>query len=457
MMLKRKLNCGYNGFDFSNIPKAPRSWKRKVACKRADGDDCSKICGIDLLASLAEKLLEEKESSSSNSAFQGDKQDRLCVKIKQEHQDCISEFPDQGNPLAPKANSENTSETCLQFSSLENDCILKQTPCKRENHLVACESKKGDCGFLVESGSFTEDTGFVTADTMFEDGEEARDGLIADTSNGFKLPLGMDDVPNDSFEGYGNHSKLGFRDGDEKYCRYYKLSEKCNSYRALTRVTNRRISKSMAKKYGRAFLKTKCFEDMRTDACLKALHRKRKLCHGHNPWKNRTIHRKRRLSAKGLVVNSDEGLSYESVTNSRQRGDRGLYKVYTDILHYMVCMVSHVIFIIFAVKLSIKSLRIPELFIKVPKTATVGSLKRTVKEAVTALLGGGICIGVLLQGKKVRDDNNTLSHAGLSCVKNLDKFGFTLKPLPQKLIFPLFSQNSVVSMPTESTDFQERY
>ncbi|KAE8705669.1 TRF-like 2, putative isoform 2 [Hibiscus syriacus] len=42
--------------------------------------------------------------------------------------------------------------------------------------------------------------------------------------------------------------------------------------------------------------------------------------------------------------------------------------------------------------------RVPELFIEIPESATVGSLKRTVMEAMTAVLGGG-CIGVLFQGK----------------------------------------------------------
>ena len=61
------------------------------------------------------------------------------------------------------------------------------------------------------------------------------------------------------------------------------------------------------------------------DGCLKALYRKRKLCYGYNynQWKHETVHRKRRLSDKGLVVTSDGGLSSESVTNSPQKGESG--------------------------------------------------------------------------------------------------------------------------------------
>lgn len=49
-------------------------------------------------------------------------------------------------------------------------------------------------------------------------------------------------------------------------------------------------------------------------------------------------------------------------------------------------------------------------------------------EAVTAILGGGLRVGVLLQGKKVRDDNETLVQAGISHGNKLDDLGFTLEP-----------------------------
>lgn len=62
------------------------------------------------------------------------------------------------------------------------------------------------------------------------------------------------------------------------------------------------------------------------DGGLKALYRKRKLCHGNNPWKREAIHRKRRLSDKGLVVNYDGGLSSESVSNSPEKDESGTYQ-----------------------------------------------------------------------------------------------------------------------------------
>ncbi|KAG7550553.1 Ubiquitin domain [Arabidopsis thaliana x Arabidopsis arenosa] len=453
MVVKRKLSCGSNGFDFPKIPKAPRSSRRKVSGKRADDDYESEICAIDLLASLAGKLLEESESSSTSTyAFEGDNLDHLGGVVKQELEDgynkpCKSEFFDQGNP-ASKSTSENTSVTCLPFSSLEIDCILEQTP------VSDC---KPACGLKSLVG---EETCVVNEDAGSEQGEAT--GALKDPSqlhlqspesvhlNGdVKLPPCTDQLPNDSFEGYGNHSKLVCRDDDENYCKYYKFSDKCKSYRPPFRVGNRRIMQSVMTKYGgRSISKLKCFEDTRTDGRLKALYRKRKLCYGYNPWKRETVHKKRRLSAKGLVVNYDGGLSSESVSNSPEKGE----SENGDFSAAKIGLLSKDS----RVKFSIKSLRIPELVVEVPETATVGLLKRTVKEAVTALLGGGIRIGVLVQGKKVRDDNNTLSQTGLSCRENLGNLGFTLEPGLKTLPVPLCSETPIVSVPTDSTKLSER-
>lgn len=45
-----------------------------------------------------------------------------------------------------------------------------------------------------------------------------------------------------------------------------------------------------------------------------------------------------------------------------------------------------------------------------------------------AILGGDVHVGVVLQGKKVREDNRTLVQTGISCKENLDTLSFTLEP-----------------------------
>lgn len=77
------------------------------------------------------------------------------------------------------------------------------------------------------------------------------------------------------------------------------------------------------------------------------------------------------------------------------------------------------------------------------------ALQKTVMDAVTAVLGGGVCVGVLLQGKKVRDDNKTLLQTGISQDNQLDSLGFTLEPNSSQTPPPLCSGDSPHMLPCD--------
>ena len=49
-------------------------------------------------------------------------------------------------------------------------------------------------------------------------------------------------------------------------------------------------------------------------------------------------------------------------------------------------------------------------------------------EAVTSILGDGLHVGILLQGKKVRDDEKTLIQTGISHDDKFHNLGFVLEP-----------------------------
>ncbi|KAG0563321.1 hypothetical protein KC19_8G021400 [Ceratodon purpureus] len=82
------------------------------------------------------------------------------------------------------------------------------------------------------------------------------------------------------------------------------------------------------------------------------------------------------------------------------------------------------------VKLSIKSFTVPELFVDLPESASVASLKRAVMDAAMNLLGGGLRVRVLMQGKKVPDEAATLSQIGISRSAKPESLGFMLEPSP---------------------------
>ncbi|XP_010499156.1 PREDICTED: telomere repeat-binding protein 3 [Camelina sativa] len=454
MVFKRKLDCLSVGFDFPNIPRAPRSCRRKVLNKKIDDDYDTKICAIDLLA-LAGKLLQEKESessSASSNAFEGNNHD-----VKQEQDDKCkpvkSEFSDQGNSVSRPTTYDNSTEKCVvnSFSFPDNDGVLERTPMSdyKMTHgsmALGCDTKNASCDSYVKSGGITGETGGVNVNTGFKQGEATDPlgdgGLITAACNledatalgvrfpklvrvggDLKLPSSMDMTPNGSFARHGNHTNLVRKDDDEKFFSYHKLSNKFKSYRS---PSIRRIRKSLSSKYWKQV--SKDFGHSRADVGVKTLYRKRRSCYGYNAWQRDIIYKRRRSPDRSSVVTSDGGLSSGSVSKLPEKGD--------------------------TVKLSIKSFRIPELFIEVPETASVGSLKRTVMEAVGVLLSGGIRVGVLMHGKKVRDDRKTLSQTGISCDENLDNLGFTLEPGPGKVPLPLCSEDPAV--PTDPTNLSER-
>ncbi|CAG7877775.1 unnamed protein product [Brassica rapa] len=417
MVFKRKLDCVSVAFDYPNIPKAPRSCRRKVLNKSTDDDD-AKMCAMDLLASLAGKILEEGQSSSASSnAFEGNAHE---IKQEDHHKPVKSESSDQGNSVSMPA-YENTSDKCAvnSFSFPDNDGILERTPMSDHKKI------HGETG------------GNVNVNTGFEQGEAidgmGDGGLTTNTCNledttalvvQLPKPVCVDMIPNDSLARHGNHTNL-VRDDDEKLYSSRKCSNKFTSYKS---PAIRRIRKSLSSKYWKQVSKDS--GHYRADVGIKALYRKRKSCYGYNTWKHETIYKRRRSPDRSSVVTSDGGLCNGSVSKLPQKRD--------------------------SVKLSIKSFRIPELFIEVPETATVGSLKRTVMEAVSVLLSGGIRVGVLVHGKKVRDDKRTLSQTGISSEENLNNLGFTLEPGgTSKVPIPLCSKDPVVPT-TELASLCER-
>ncbi|CAM6041415.1 unnamed protein product [Sphagnum compactum] len=82
------------------------------------------------------------------------------------------------------------------------------------------------------------------------------------------------------------------------------------------------------------------------------------------------------------------------------------------------------------VTLSIKSFTVPELFVDLPESASILNLKRAVMEAAMNLLGGGLRVRVLLQGKKVPDEGVTLLQMGISHNTKPESLGFMLEPSP---------------------------
>lgn len=78
-------------------------------------------------------------------------------------------------------------------------------------------------------------------------------------------------------------------------------------------------------------------------------------------------------------------------------------------------------------------------------------------EAVTAILSGGLHVGVLLQGKKIRDDNKTLLQSGISHDNKPDALGFTLEPNTSQSPHCLNPEDHPFLLPCDAPEPLSRY
>lgn len=77
-------------------------------------------------------------------------------------------------------------------------------------------------------------------------------------------------------------------------------------------------------------------------------------------------------------------------------------------------------------------------------------------EAVNSIFGGGLHVGMLLQGKKVRDDYRTLRQTGISHNDNLDTLGFTLEPTPIHSSPGLHAEDPPLLLPSDTSQLLTR-
>ncbi|GLT89051.1 hypothetical protein SLE2022_070540 [Rubroshorea leprosula] len=497
MVFKKRLSYEFNGLHVPNVPRAPRSSRRRVLHKRTVED--GQICAIELLASLADKLLQESESFASSNASEGNNHSRFgknVVKQERRYEDkpLKIESLDQGScelsvfgsELIPESNGD-----LKEFQNAENHATLECIPVMKKSSCsdkVASDLKTVIGGTAKIDGAFSnvgDSCDCKSENKGFEEegqpkGLDARTLTMSNTciskdsmeicmtfpesinsDRDVKLTPHRDFVRKASFSRLRNAIKLGSRDDDDKnFTRSNKFSNRFKASRPPTRIGDRRIRRLLTSKYWKVAPKLKDFEVSKADRGLKPLYCKRKACYNNGKYQYDIFYKKKKKFCDWhSTVTSDGGVSSESVSNSPEKimsGDKsnsaamlhGANGVSSSFIGQQAShrsMDSHV-------KLSIESFRIPELFIEVPETATVGSLKRTIMEAVTALLGGGLRVGVLLQGKKVRDDSRTLSQSGISCKDNLGTLGFTLEPSTIQSPAPVCSVDSPLPLSHDAAE-----
>ncbi|XP_021653836.2 telomere repeat-binding protein 5 isoform X2 [Hevea brasiliensis] len=470
MVLQKRLDYGFNGYQVPPTPRATRSARRRGSFKKEIGEN--QMCAFDLLAIVAGNLLLEKESTPSSSDASAGKDHCTVVNntIKNEWQDeqknMKVEAHDQGSParsffvsgLVSQDNDQNhcskgslyaqndhnlelsstevTSECAKRFDSEE----LVNSKSKNEIRTFASKVEGGSSGYrefndcklegetknLINDGSCKSgkmQNGTVANTCSFEDPVvwDGKPHALVSSDSSAKVPLCGNNISHSSYPTNGDNLNVDSRDDDENSsgCTHPRTTKKF--FRPAPRIGDRRIRKILASKYWKVAPRLKDVTLSNTDgADSKSLYHKRKNYYKYQRSERLYPFKKRKHFAYASQSNSEGGISNEFICNSPQKVIGASSSVAGQHNSFRP-RDSHV-------KLRIKSFKVPELFIEIPESATVGLLKRTVMEAVTAILGGGLHVGVLLQGKKVRDDNKTLLQTGICHNIQLDALGFSLEP-----------------------------
>ncbi|XP_073150186.1 telomere repeat-binding protein 2-like [Henckelia pumila] len=464
MVLQKRLDYGFNGYQVPPTPRAARSVRRRCLFKRKADD--RQMCAFDLLATVAGRLLSERESSPplsdsfskkeqlvEGSDGKEEKTEINPVEEKSCDQDSYERnflFPDlvTENPnailshndlISGPASGTTTSNCSEKNSSAEN---LANDDCKLRLGIFTpvVNPDSSACKIFADNGSEHEIRKHIKMESSIPPNPSTCNGLnlchpvacdkkpsrLVKSVDGEKLLFCGDHSPCGSTPVKRDNIKLVSRDDDDKSSGFTEHRIRIKTFRPSPRIGDSKLRKLLASRPYKVTLPVRDDEryNADTERCENLISKrsfKRQRSPRDYPFK------KRKFYECSSMSNSDEGNS----------GGAPVFKTQNSAAS------EHASFHTSnpQVKLKIRSFRVPELVIEIPETATVGSLKKTVMEAVNAILGSGLRVGVLLQGKTIRDDNITLLQTGISQDNEMDMLGFTLEPCISQAPLQSFSDN----------------
>ncbi|CAN1282799.1 Telomere repeat-binding protein 2 [Linum perenne] len=410
MVLKRRLDYGFSDYEFPPIPRAARSVRRTVLFKERSQEN--QMCAFDLLADVAGKLLLENEAAPTSGDVVPTDESATVVKL-------LHQVPEESHCHERPSYSESVLDVGLASAVTTSGC--KENGDKLVNPEVRNET--GIASTLVDNtGLSLKDEPFTVADDIGAGMFTSEVRVVSDDKDNeldsLDSTLFAHQVPHSSYPATEDHVNIVSRDDDEN-------SSGCTHpitkrfFRPTPRIGDRRIRKIMASRCWKVASRRKdaSFSNRRD---LKPFYQNGKNYHRLDRSERLYPIKKRRRFTYSSLSNSGGVIDSEFVSDFPQKGCNGDASDAMKRKSYQPRDPN--------VKLRIKSFKVPELFIEIPESATVGSLKRTVVDALTAFLGGGVRVDVLLQGRKVRDDHKTLSQTGISHSNHLDALGFSLEP-----------------------------
>ncbi|KAF6137810.1 hypothetical protein GIB67_040518 [Kingdonia uniflora] len=441
MALQKRLDYGFTGYQVPAIPRSSRSARGRRSFKKKVEDD--KMCAFDLLAIVAGKLLQESEAfhASTTSVLVGGGHPAIAnatVKHEQHDEDkllkvertdlvCCNESVIVSQPKDFQRAQDDGDLELINITANSNSSE-KFAQNKNKNRKFFNKVEEGGSPCFGESyeGKVVDGNVPDTCSSEYPMDLDTKPPPLVTSDSSIEVPMRRDHIVRRSFPEFRDDVKVVSKDDDENSSGCTQPSTvTLKAYRPAAHIGDRRMRKLFASNYWKLGPKLKDGELFNSDK--RSIFRNRKTCYTRQRSQRNSPFKRRKLYEQSSRSASEGRIGSEDMSNLFNKGLNGdASRASSSVVGQESSSHStdpHV-------KLSIKSFRVPELFIEIPETATVAFLKKKVTEAVTAMLGGGLRVGVVLGGKKVGDDNSTLLQTGILHDDKLDSLGFTLEPNP---------------------------
>ncbi|KAK4780207.1 hypothetical protein SAY87_016313 [Trapa incisa] len=402
MFSNKGQEYGFRGYQAPSVPRAPRSTRRTCPILRKTSD--GKLRPFDILASVAGELLLKKDACSiSHSSSTHRDQYPILEAVYDE------KLPDKCKTLELKPSiPENCGKSLVVSESL--------SPKKDQDGGFEFNAKDASVSSAI--GLSLDVDNRSISNLVDERKKLSKDVLMHDGKFGCSSYTDMCRLGN-QIKYFSNKRKVDGSDDGENWSGCTPLSsmkKKMKPFNSVPRTGDRRIRKILASK----FWKNSKLKSTRSDGNLKIGHWDRIGCYRDQRYR-------RNFAYNFSAINHIKNFYIRGRSSGPKKGGNKDVSEYGSsplkVGHHTSNgrKYSHV-------KLQIESFRIPELFIEVAETSTIGSLKKTVMEALSAILKDGAHVGVLLRGEIVKDDRKTLLHSGIYHDNPPDALSFILEP-----------------------------
>ncbi|XP_039016302.1 telomere repeat-binding protein 5-like [Hibiscus syriacus] len=434
MVPQTRSEYGFIGYQVPVFPRASRSARVRVPIKKKSGKNQKRA--FEILVSVAGELLQEQEGERQSSKFNLSDQETCDEKTSINYRQIytLNKFSCAPDRFNLKACSNLKSFDQLANVSGRNANLSAAVGIPSLVSPEFFEGKLKDAGGeLSIIQTVKSETLPLTGSLDVLERDRKPSSFFCSDSKAYMFKDWLTFDPSR----HSNAIEMINRDDEKNYFGCSQAATTLKAFRVPSNIADRGIKNLSSSRYWRVSSNLNGGASIRNDGKRRMLSHDGRTSYGHRRSKRISPFERRCFFNHLPFSGSDRGFQLDDRFNSaNKRSDGDNSSAAIRVGSSIASPRNHLVSRERNVKIRIKSFTVPELLVEIPTTATVGSLKRTVTEAVTTVLGDGLRVSILLQGKKVRGDGKTLLQTGISRDGKHRNLGFLLEPRNMKIIPP---------------------